>query len=77
MEGNGLQADVTEIEIANATLDNSQNASDHTYTYTAQVAQQVYTNWSRFPGVDSILDSIVEAGAPALDVSDDGRDLLG
>ena len=78
VEENGLVVNVTQVQVANETLDNSQNMMAHTYTQAAPMQQERYANWSRFPGVDAILTfSTVDAGLPAVAVSNDGRDLLG
>lgn len=77
MDVNGLQVDVTNIKVANATLDNAANLTDHTYTSSDTMQQQRYTNWSRASGLDSWLTSTVIAGAPNLSTTTDGRELRG
>ena len=74
---NGLQAQVSDISVANATLDNSLNSTWHTYSYQEPMQQEQYANWSRAPGLDSILTSTVDAGTPSLALSTDNRTLQG
>lgn len=78
VDENGLQVGLSDITVANSTLDNEAAAADHTYTYNATLQQEQYTNWSKSAvGLDSYLMSTVNGGTPVLTASDDGRDLQG